>query len=641
MRTVVLALGLSLPLTLAAQQPDSIRGDTARLATTVVTATTLDVPAVAPSAPATVITEQELRARGATTLAEVLATVPSAAPTRSGSFGATTSLFFRGGERDYVQVLVDGVPINDPGGDVDLANLSLENVERIEVVRGPASALYGSEAMTGVIQLFTREGRGPVSLQVGARAGTFETREGEASVQAGSERASVTLAAARTQTDGILAFNNRYRNGSLGATARARLDGRSDARLSVQWRDGIFHYPTDGDGHVVDRNAFRTERRLVASLDVGRRVSDRVDAHLRLGMNHARLRNDDAQDDATDTQGFYAFESRTRFRRESADARANIALRPDAVITLGAELARERETTASHSESEFGPSDVPEESADRLNRAVYAQLFANARQAATLTLGGRLEDNEAFGAFATYRASAGVRVGSGTRLRAGAGSAFKAPTVLEHYGTSGFVMGNPDLDPERSRSWDVGLDQTLFGSRLTIGATYFDQHFRDMIAIVAGPTDAFTYANVDAARSHGLELEATAHLAAFTARASASWLSTRDETTDERLLRRPGFMASATAAYLLRDRASLSATVHHSGARPDNDFSVFPAERVTLAPFTTLDLAAETTLVRTGSTRLALTVRAMNVLDETYEQVLHFETPGRSLLLGARIDLQP
>jgi outer membrane cobalamin receptor len=115
-----------------------------------------------------------------------MSTVPSAAPVRSGSFGALTSLFLRGGERDYAQVLIDGVPVNDPGGDVDLSNIMLDDVERIEVVRGPASALYGSQAMTGVIQIFTRTGRGPASLSAGARAGSYETIEGELAVARGS-----------------------------------------------------------------------------------------------------------------------------------------------------------------------------------------------------------------------------------------------------------------------------------------------------------------------------------------------------------------------------------------------------------------------------------------------------------------------
>jgi vitamin B12 transporter len=537
-------------------------------------------------------------------------------------------------------VLVDGVVVNDPGGDIDLAHITLENVERIEIVRGPASALYGSHAMTGVIQIFTKQGRGPASLSASARAGTFDTREGEGTLSAGSERVGGTVAAFRTQTDGILAFNNRYRNTAAGGTLRFTPDERTDARLALRWRDGVFHFPTDGNGNVVDRNAFREERRFLASLDAGRRFGERIEGRLLLGYNDARLTNDDAQDDAGDTQGFYAFFSRTAVRRASADARVNVHLPSAVVLTGGAELVSERERTESASQSEFGPFVTPRETADRLNRALYGQLFANVGRRLTLTTGGRVEDNEAFGSFATYRASAGIRVGAGARLRASIASAFKAPTVLEHYGTAGFVLGNPELDPERSRSWEAGIDQEL-GRRAMVSLTYFDQRFRDMIQIVPAPGGASTYANLDRASSRGVELEATTMLHTnLTARGSASWLRTRNEETGERLLRRPGFLASLTTT-LRGSRGSLATTIMHNGRRDDLDFSDFPAPRVRLDPFTTVELAGELRVIGGGteSRAMHLTLRALNLFDEQYEQVLNFDAPGRTILVGARVDV--
>jgi len=138
--------------------------DTATLAPVVVTATRTDVKPVAPLASTTVITGAELRAQGITTLGDALAGVPGVFAPQSGSYGAQTSLFLRGGESDYTEVLVDGVPVNDPGGAIDLANLTTDNIDRIEIVRGPTSVLYGSNAVTGVIQIFTREGSGPARV---------------------------------------------------------------------------------------------------------------------------------------------------------------------------------------------------------------------------------------------------------------------------------------------------------------------------------------------------------------------------------------------------------------------------------------------------------------------------------------------
>ena len=160
----VLAAALA-PTSARAQQTGSDTATT--LAPVVVTATRLPVAQAAPTVSATVITGAELRERQITTLQDALALVPGTFAPRSGSFGGQTSLFVRGGQSDYVQVLVDGAPVNDPGGFIDLGNMSTDNVERIEVVRGPASVLYGANAVTGVVQIFTRDGQGPASLSLG------------------------------------------------------------------------------------------------------------------------------------------------------------------------------------------------------------------------------------------------------------------------------------------------------------------------------------------------------------------------------------------------------------------------------------------------------------------------------------------
>src|SRR5437867_8978759 len=154
---------------LQAQQPT----DTARLSPIVVTADRLPIPAAAVPAAVTVLSGAALRAQGIRTVADALRTVPGATVVASGSFGAQTSLFVRGGESDYVKVLIDGVPQNQPGGAFDFADLTTDNVDRIEIVRGPASVLYGSDAVTGVIQIFTRTGSGAPRVTAAARAGTY------------------------------------------------------------------------------------------------------------------------------------------------------------------------------------------------------------------------------------------------------------------------------------------------------------------------------------------------------------------------------------------------------------------------------------------------------------------------------------
>ena len=179
-----------IPLTLLALVPrclESQATDTSstRLQDVVVTAAGTPVELREAPATTTVIDGERLREQGIATLADALREVPGIAIARSGSFGGTTTLFVRGGERDYTKVLIDGVPVNDPGGDFDFAHLSTADIERIEVVRGPASVLYGSDAVSGVIHVITRRGRTGVRGTATARAGSYGTREGELAIEGG------------------------------------------------------------------------------------------------------------------------------------------------------------------------------------------------------------------------------------------------------------------------------------------------------------------------------------------------------------------------------------------------------------------------------------------------------------------------
>ena len=235
---------------LSAQRPDSTF-----LPPVVVTATRVDEPLGTGLAAVSVLRGDDLRRAGVHSVADALRLVPGAAIVRSGGPGAQTSLFLRGGESDYVRVLIDGVPANDPGGAVDLANLTLDNVDRIEVVRGPASVLYGTDAIAGVVQIFTKSGRGTTSAEASARAGRYGAQDLDASVSGGSHLASGTLGVARHRTDGILAFNNQYRNDVASGRLSVSPTERSTASISGRLTDNEFHYPTDGSVLIIAPSA--------------------------------------------------------------------------------------------------------------------------------------------------------------------------------------------------------------------------------------------------------------------------------------------------------------------------------------------------------------------------------------------------
>jgi vitamin B12 transporter len=630
---------------LAAQQPR----DTVRLDPIVVTAARLPTPLASTASAVTVITGDELRSRGVGTVAEALRGVPGMDVVETGPFGGTTSLFLRGGESDYVRVLVDGVPLNTPGGSIDLATLTTADVARIEIVRGPASVLYGSDAVTGVVQVFTRSGRGALEWQAAAQGGSFGSRSWDARVASGGDRAGFSLGWSRFADDGIYAFNNGYRNDVVGGSLTLLPDARTSARVSARFTDDVYHYPTDGSGNVVYRNQYQTGRQVVASLDAGRFVTPRVEARLLLAGTEGTGRVDQEPNTPGDTLGFYAFRSFDRLSRRSADARVNLHAAQGAVVTAGAVLETEAERGNSLSLSQFGPS-AGGMTVSRWNRATYVQVLTDPDRRLALTAGLRAERNQAFGRFLTYRAGLAYRLRA-TKLRATLGTAFKEPSFFENYAT-GYVTGNPDLKPERATSWDAGVERELLGGRLVVAATWFAQRFRNLIQFTFAPPTPTSpnYYNVAAADASGLELEARvapARALSLVAQYTYTRTAAADSGFDgasfaegRRLLRRPTHAGCVAATGRLGARGSASLSAYWVGDREDEDFAGAAPARVTLPAYLRVDLAGDVAVVRGTASRawLVLTLKLENLFDSRYQQVLHFPSRRRAAYFGVRLE---
>jgi vitamin B12 transporter len=657
------AAALLVPTAVTAQQTpatDATRvataplpGDTVALPGVVVTATRVPVPADALPTPVTVLTGRDLRERGIRTVADALRTVPATAIVQSGPRGGQTSLFMRGGQSGYVKVLVDGVPVNDPGGAIDLADLTTDQVERIEIVRGPVSVLYGSDAVAGVIQLFTRRGQGPPSLAITTVGGRGERRHEDGSYGAIDAAGTVAGSAGgvgymvgggRAWNAGAYPFNSDRRsdvlNGRLDWTAGTGAQLSATARFS----DSDTGLPTDGVGNLVDRNARLERRSWTVGLEAAQRLGDRVTARAQLGLHDRDQLALDEPDSPADTLGVYASRLHGTVRRLGADARLDIDL-PASTASIGVGLQDQRGRFGYASRSEWGPYEA-DATFQRRNRGYYAQLLSQPLDGLSLTVGGRLDDNEVFGTFRTYRLGASYSAGR-SRLRAAVGRAFREPTFAESFGSGFGDRGNPDLVPERSRSWEVGADQRLGALRL--GATWFDQRFHDMIQYTfasAGPDDP-NYFNVGAARARGLELATEipagplllggSYTRLFTDVLDPGLASDASFVKGETLLRRPGQAAAVTARYRLHG-GSLGLTVSRVGERDDLDFGAgFPAPRITLPAHTTVDLAAERRLPGSAAAAWDLILRAENLLDARYEAIRGFPAPGRLVSLGLRL----
>ena len=619
----------------------------------IVTADRMEREAAAVPAHTTVLSGVALRESGVHYVADALRAIPGLTLVQSGSFGGATSLFLRGGESDYVRVLVDGVPVNDPGGAFDLAGLTTADVERIEVVRGPASALYGSDAMSGVIQIFTRRGDGPTRGELHVRSGSFGTRDWSGSILGSRGPLSWAVSASRADTDGILDFNNRHLATTVSGQATVRPEAGTEAAVHFRVQDRRFHFPTDGTGNVVDENAFTFQDGYTLRLSGERAWTDRISTEAAFSLHDLDSGTDDARDGPADSLGFYGFQSLDRLQRRTADVRAIWSPQSETRVVLGGMLERQEVRSTSESISEFGV--TPGESEhDRSTRAIYAQ-FVRDGAGSSVTSGIRLEDNDRFGTAATFRAGATWQPGGGARLRISAGTGIKEPTFFENF-AAGFAVGNPDLEPERSRSLEAGVDLDL-GARLPVqlSLTGFAQQFRNLIQftfpapVEGGPN----YFNLAEARSRGLEAVLTLEAGRATGHVSYSLVDTEvlDAGADEgegapfvegeRLLRRPTHSLSAELRAQLAPGFSFGGQVRRVGDRADRNFAAFPAEPVDLPAYTTLDLSATARVLESGAGRpgLGLTLRIENVLDEAYEEVLGFRAPGRGVYLGGSLEI--
>lgn len=664
-RSILRAAGIGmlpatlLPAALLAQQPRSVDPDTFRLAPVVVTATRLPTPIAEAPGSITVITGEELRQRGIRMVPDALRLVPGVNVIQTAGPGGQTSVFMRGGESDYVQVLIDGVQANDPGGAFNWAHLRADDIDRIEVVRGPASVLYGSDAVTGVVQIFTRSGGTPrVEASAATHRGSrFESDDAMATHALDASLAGSTLFGSprgsrlaygvnvgRLSSTGIYAFNSDYVNTNV--SSRLHLAGTAgDIAVTARHNDNTFNYPTTGAGVVADPNQFARGRTWTFGADAGYNLTQALELRLQATSHVFDSRTEDPADGPDDG----TFWNQSDLSRRKLDGRANF--RAGAfTLTGGADHLWQQGTTELESVSQWGVY-TDETDNERTNTGVYAQLHGAIVPGTSLTLGGRLDENSAFGSFLTGRAAMSWAAAANTRLHAAAGTAFKEPTFFENYAV-GFTRGNPDLEPEESRSFEAGVQQTLADGVLTVGVTGFNQRFRNLIQYTSAPATPTTphYSNVGSATARGLELDATAH-AGERITLRGHYTLTRTNVADEGfgtdvafqqdqpLLRRPEHQAMLSASIRATDAARALLDVRYVGEREDLDFTD-PAQwsgiRTTLDSYTVVDAAAEFDLLRRSAAGLTASLRVRNLFDTDYTEIYNFPRPGRVLEIGLR-----
>ena len=618
-----------------------------RLDTIIVTASKLEELVSQTANAVTVLTQEEIAQRQTTDVFEQLREVPGMTFVPSGGRGGATSLFTRGGESDHNLILIDGVKVNQAGGAFNFNDLTTLGVGRIEVVRGPQSALYGSDAMSSVIQLLTLRGQGPARATLGFRAGNPDTFEERAGVSGGTRRYGYNLAIGRVDSEGLLAINNDFSNTTLAA--RFDLDPHDALQLTttVRYIDSRFHFPTNS-GDLIDRRnneldprAYTDSRRLI----LGPRAVYQPVAwwrhSLQLGLLYDWQLYRDPKDEGIDFGAYVSKDSQYRLSADySSDFFLPVLYGLSPVFTLGGSVESEhydQKTT-------YGGLVV-----SRNAQSFYSQLRLAWRDTLFVTSGFRMDDAFTYGTHVNPRTSAAFVVpGLNTKLRGGYSQGLKAASFYENFSNSAFSRGAPNLKPEESRSWELGVDQPLdlAGLGAALSLTWFSTTHKNLIAYAFTDAPAPTFLNVQRTRSRGLEAGARTSLPyGFSVRGSYTYLETKvlggpasgAYTQGGPLIRRPKHVGSLTLNYA---GARLNANFHLYLKGNVSEYSFASGGSVLHDGYERADIAVSWLLFedRWGIRALTLEGKVKNLFDANYQEVVNFSSAETTFLTGFRAE---
>jgi vitamin B12 transporter len=604
----VLAASLLNHAVAASSGGNSVTNEAESLPSILVTGTRIPTPPENTASPVTVITRDEILATQQRLVADVLRAETGVDIVRSGQPGGNTSLFLRGANSSHTLVLVDGIRMNNSFNNAfDFSQLAADNIEQIEILRGPQSTLYGSEALGGVINIVTKQAEGKPTGSLQAEYDSFNTWLTRGSFAMREGKASMSADASFAASDGDRVNSD---SDALNLSARAGYDFCSKFRVGVLATYLKSEAGAPNDRFTNDPNdRFKNENWLVG-LTLEADPTSWWSA--KLVLSHARERGLFLQPVPNPPFLFGDYTSETIAYRDQADFQ-NIFTPVDGHKILVGGTFEDASADYTDNYSAFNR--------NANTRSAYAQYEFSPHARVTLTAGGRVDDSDAFGTHGTYRFGSRYTVpGAETILRANVGTGFRAPSISQLYYP---FYSNPNLRPEESLGWDVGFEQPLVKEKLRAGATFFHNDFDDLIA-----PSGFTIKNVSRARTLGIEnFVSWMPLTNLTFRAAYTWLDAKDLSGGDRLMRRPEHRGnfSANWGFLRGLSANLNLTV--VGERADSYFdnTTFTSTRVRVPGYTKLDLA-----LRWQATKhFELYGRVENLLDENYEEVYGFPALGR------------
>jgi len=593
----------------------------------VVTAVRTPTPIDRIASSITVLDKDAIEGAQQFTVADLITRTPGVTASRTGGFGTTTGVRIRGAESDQTVVVIDGVKLNDPsstGGGYDFGDLFVGDAAQIEVLRGPQSTLWGSQAIGGVVNIVTALPKTEL--------------EGSAEAEGGSRGTASARASAGGAQGGIRweVAGNAFRTDGISAIA---------PQFGGQERDGYRHYGTSGrlladvtDGVSIDLRGYWSHGNVELDSSFGPPDTPEYQkstnwigyAGLNVALFDGRLKNRIAVTrDQIDRDNFdpsLGADSKTfdaHGRNDHIEYQGSLALADAWNATFGAE----------HEHSSFRAiSPQFQSEPDRGNVSIdslYGQVSGTVAQHLTLTGGVRYDHHQVYGGKALFSAGA-VWSSGNTTVRASYGEGFKAPSLYQLYS----AYGNLALKPERAHGWDAGVEQK-FGGHFTASLTWFDRDTRNLIAFAGFPPRADRpfgyYQNVDKANAHGIEAAAAARFGGLSLDANYSWIDAEDRspgaTHGKDLVRRPHHVANGNVSYAWAFGLTTTAAVTHVAHAFENGTNT-----IRLGGYTLVDLRAEQPIGH----GLSLFGRVENLFDEHYQTAYRFGALGRSFYGGIR-----
>ncbi|GGX72077.1 TonB-dependent receptor [Litorimonas cladophorae] len=570
------------------------------------------------TSPASTLTQDEIHNRNQSVIADLLRTVPGLSVSQNGGAGSLTQIRLRGSEANHIVVIIDGVEVANPAdGAFDFGGLRTEDVVKIEVLRGEQSALYGSDAVGGVINIITRAGSTQEGWRASVEGGSRGTYEGAVSAVIPLGEAALSVNGNLFTTDGFdISGLGEEKDGSKSRAFSVGLNAIEigGVNLSTKFRSVIRETDFDSDSDFNGRlnNTFD-------STEVKTETA-RIDARFALaGFDHKIA----AHMVETDTETVGGFSSRSIGSRHVANWAAKRDFSDAHSLTILGEAEHEQyEISPNFTEAGAQP--------DNWTYGIAGDYRFNTNDI-TFTASARHDINDLFDNATTWRLGAGYGFDWNGRLRASVGTGIKNPTFVELFGffPASRFTGNRDLQPETSLGVSIGYEQSV--GNLDLSLDVFRSELQDEIATVFNLDFSSTVMNLgtDSSRE-GVELAASWSSDTLSFQGSASFLNSEQNDLEE--IRRPKVLASGTATWTPIDELALTVAVDHNGSQLDTDFATF--QNVKLDDFTLIGANVRYRL----NDRVALTFRGSNLLDKTYEEIVGYTSAGRAVFGGLELD---